>query len=129
MLGRGPPGGPGGHKGPGGPGRGPPGKGPGEVSISYEDEDDIAFEFAAKWAEYRYNSDYRVASDLRNNIKRYNYMQAYFKIYVQFYTDKLEAILRDEIDVSLVLYDEVEYFRPWSHSLFSYPYIQRKNIL
>ena len=83
----------------------------------------------AAYAEYMYPRDFRVASDLKEGIKRYNYMQAYFKTYTEFYTSKLDNMLRDEIDVSLVLYDEVEYFRPWSHPLFSYPYIQRKNIL
>ena len=56
-------------------------------------------------------------------------MQSYFKTYLAYYKTKLDNILRDEIDVSLVLYDEVEYFRKWHDPLFAYPYIQRKNMI
>ena len=101
----------------------------GDPSVSLEDLDDIFFEINKRYALYKYPNDAKAAMFLKNKIERYNYMQAYFKTYAEFYIKTLDDVLRDEIEVSLVLYDEVEYFRPWSHPLFSYPYIQRKNII
>jgi len=53
---------------------------------------------------------------------------SYYNAYQNDYRTKImEKFALFELDV--VMYDESEYFRPWDHPLFNYPYTPRKNIL
>ena len=55
-------------------------------------------------------------------------MFEYYTSFKQFWNRKLDNILKS-YETSLVVNDEVEYFKPWHHDEFNYPYIPRKTMI
>jgi len=59
---------------------------------------------------------------------KFKKQKSFYEQYQQYYKLKIRDLLK-KFDMELVVYDETEYFRQHHHSLFMYPYIDRKTMV
>jgi hypothetical protein len=55
-------------------------------------------------------------------------MNSFYTAFADYFEGKINGLLRAN-EISLVIYDETEYFRDWYDDNFPYPFVGRKNIL
>ena len=61
-------------------------------------------------------------------IKEYKYKKNYFEKYEKFFIGNIDKTMK-QFELELLVYDEVEYFRPWDHPEFDYPFTPRKTLV